>query len=119
MRERLGGGGRGGGDGVTVAWVEEINQQETITHFQVLCLASVSSFPFPSLCTGNTNLIYSVIRSKVVFYQLANLPEDSYLLLSPRDESPAPLSYSDSGDATARSKGKNVCGDVGSRLKAI
>ena len=104
--------------GVTGAWVEEINQQETITHFQALCLALVSSFPFPSLCTGNTNLIYSVIRSKVVFYQLANLPEDSYLLLSPRDHSPAPVSYSDSGDA-ARSKGKNMCGDVGSRLKSI
>ena len=33
--------------------------------------------------SGNTNLIYSLIRSKVVFYQLANLPEDSYLLLTP------------------------------------
>lgn len=30
---------------------------------------------------GNTNLIYSIIRSKAVFYQLANLPEDSYQLV--------------------------------------
>ena len=33
--------------------------------------------PYP----GNTNLIYSIIRSKAVFYQLANLPEDSYQLV--------------------------------------
>lgn len=31
--------------------------------------------------SGNTNLIYSIIRSKAVFYQLANLPEDSYQLV--------------------------------------
>lgn len=33
------------------------------------------------VCLGNTNLIYSIIRSKTVFYQLANLPEDSYQLV--------------------------------------
>lgn len=32
---------------------------------------------------GNTNLIYSIIRSKSVFYQLANLSEDSYQLVKP------------------------------------
>ena len=29
-------------------------------------------------------MIYSIIRSKGVFYQLANLPEDSYQLARPR-----------------------------------
>lgn len=38
---------------------------------------------------GNTNLIYSIIRSKAVFYQLANLPEDSYQLMKPGTEATA------------------------------
>lgn len=33
---------------------------------------------------GNINLVYSLIRSKVVFYQLANLPEDSYQISRPQ-----------------------------------
>lgn len=37
--------------------------------------------------TGNINLIYSIIRSKAVFYQLANLPEDSYHLVKPKRSS--------------------------------
>lgn len=37
-------------------------------------------------CSGNTNLIYSIIRSKAVFYQLANLPEDSYQLVKESGE---------------------------------
>jgi len=35
------------------------------------------------ISSGNTNLVYSIIRSKVVFYQLANLPEESYQLTKP------------------------------------
>lgn len=39
---------------------------------------------FFSCYPGNTNLIYSIIRSKAVFYQLANLSEDSYQLVKSR-----------------------------------
>ena len=34
-------------------------------------------------------MIYSIIRSKGVFYQLANLPEDSYQLARPKPQTRA------------------------------
>ncbi|XP_064406820.1 protein HID1-like [Halichondria panicea] len=33
---------------------------------------------------GNINLVYSLVRSKAMFYQLANLPEDSYQVTRPQ-----------------------------------
>lgn len=48
-------------------------------------------------------MIYSIIRSKGVFYQLANLPEDSYQLSRPRVQ-PKSLSQQQTGEAGATAK---------------
>ena len=43
-------------------------------------------------------MVYSIIRSKAVFYQLANLPEDSYQLVKPRGKRHAGLPRSFPGE---------------------
>ena len=42
-------------------------------------------------------MIYSIIRSKGVFYQLANLPEDSYQLARPRPQPSRAISQQQRG----------------------
>ena len=42
-------------------------------------------------------MIYSIIRSKGVFYQLANLPEDSYQLARPRTQPSRAISQQQRG----------------------
>ena len=49
-------------------------------------------------------MIYSIIRSKGVFYQLANLPEDSYQLSRPRAQH-RPLSQQTPQAAAATGEG--------------
>lgn len=54
-----------------------------ITLVQLLIVTVHSEYVqyFPS---GNINLVYSLVRSKAMFYQLANLPEDSYQVTRPQ-----------------------------------
>ena len=49
-------------------------------------------------------MIYSIIRSKGVFYQLANLPEESYQLSRPRPQ-PQLLSQQPGGEGGATGEG--------------
>ena len=67
---------------------------------------------FNPIPTGNTNLIYSLIRSKVVFYQLANLPEDSYLLLSPHARNTSQSGVALEGGEGAEHRTNGVCVSV-------
>ena len=48
-------------------------------------------------------MIYSIIRSKGVFYQLANLPEDSYQLARPK---PQPRAISQQRGSEERAVGE-------------
>ena len=69
---------------------------------------------------GNTNLIYSIIRSKAVFYQLANLPEDSYQLVKSRskpvagakEEEEEGIFPATQGTSTGTREGRGHTGDI-------
>lgn len=57
------------------------------------------SFP-----TGNSNLVYAIIRKRSVFHQLANLPTDPpaiHKALQRRRKAPEPLSRTSSQDGTS------------------
>lgn len=58
-------------------------------HYLVFYLLEILNNVIQYQFDGNTNLIYSIIRSKAVFYQIANLPEDSYQLVKSRAGSKA------------------------------
>ena len=65
-------------------------------------------------------MIYSIIRSKGVFYQLANLPEDSYQLGRPK---PQPRAISQqrgggSGGGGGSGEGRGVVGEEGGMAAA-
>ena len=62
--------------------------------------------------SSNANMIYSIIRSKGVFYQLANLPEDSYQLARPRTK-PKQLSQQISEEGEVSEEGAAVAKDEG------
>ena len=57
-------------------------------------------------------MIYSIIRSKGVFYQLANLPEDSYQLGRPKPQ-PRAISQQRGGG-----EGRGVVGEEGGMAAA-
>ena len=61
-------------------------------------------------------MIYSIIRSKGVFYQLANLPEDSYQLGRPK---PQPRAISQQkGGGSGGGEGRGAVGEEGGMAAA-
>ena len=61
-------------------------------------------------------MIYSIIRSKGVFYQLANLPEDSYQLGRPK---PQPRAISQQkGGGGGSGEGRGPVGEEGGMAAA-
>jgi hypothetical protein len=66
---------------------------------------------FAFFSPGNTNMIYSIIRSKGVFYQLANLPEDSYHLGRPKPQ-PRAISQQKGGGGGGE-EGRGTMGEGG------
>lgn len=59
-------------------------------------------------------MIYSIIRSKGVFYQLANLPEDSYQLARPKP-APRAISQQRGSDREEKTVGEGEGGVAGAR----
>ena len=62
-------------------------------------------------------MIYSIIRSKGVFYQLANLPEDSYQLGRPKPQ-PRAISQQKGGGGSGGSEGRGAMGEEGGMAAA-
>ena len=62
-------------------------------------------------------MIYSIIRSKGVFYQLANLPEDSYQLGRPKPQ-PRAISQQRGGGGGGGGEGRGVVGEEGGMAAA-
>ena len=60
-------------------------------------------------------MIYSIIRSKGVFYQLANLPEDSYQLGRPK---PQPRAISQQRGGGGGGEGRGAVGEEGGMAAA-
>ena len=61
-------------------------------------------------------MIYSIIRSKGVFYQLANLPEDSYQLGRPKPQ-PRAISQQKGGGGSG-GEGRGPVGEEGGMAAA-
>ena len=90
-------------------------------HFLVFYLLEIFNNIVQYQFDGNTNLIYSLLRTKEVFYQLSNLPEDSYQLVAPTRPVDNPLADTNQleGDSKAGSEGtsKNTDGQVVSQIE--